>query len=245
MTQTTNNANKSTQKLYRPGQRQQERLQRIARRRRRRTIITSTLAALVLIVLGSVGFWQYQVYTDHQHTLAVSATATTTAKAHAKSTAQANASVTAGVKASATSIAQSVSTAYAGSPTPSAGPATPPVVTQAATKTASGLQIIDIKVGSGTAAVTGSTVQAEYTGWIQGSGKKFDSSFDHGGQPIQVTPLGKAQIITGWNEGLIGMKVGGTRRLIIPPSLAYGSQAQGPIPANATLIFDVTLVSVK
>jgi len=245
MTQTTNNGNKTTQKLYRPGQRQQERLQRIARRKRRRTIITSTIIALVLIALGSVGFWQYQVYTDHQHALAVSATATTTAKANAKSTVQANASVTAGVQASATSVAQSVSTAYAGSPTPSAGPTTPPVVTQVATKTADGLQIIDIKVGSGAVATAGSTVEAEYTGWLQGSGKKFDSSFDHGGQPITVTPLGKAQIIQGWNEGLIGMKVGGTRRLIIPPALAYGPQAQGPIPANATLIFDVTLVSVK
>jgi len=245
MTQTTNKGNKSTQKLYRPGQRQQERLQRIARRKRRRTIITSTIIALVLIALGSVSFWQYQVYTDHQHTLSVAATATTTAKATAKSTTQANASVTAGVQASATSVAQAVSTAYAGSPTPSAGPTTPPVVTQAAKKTATGLQIIDIKVGSGAVAKAGSTVEAEYTGWLQSSGKKFDSSFDHGGQPIQVTPLGTAQIIPGWNEGLIGMKVGGTRRLIIPPSLAYGNQAQGPIPANATLIFDVTLVSVK
>ena len=245
MTQTTKNGNKSTQKLYRPGQRQQERLQRIARRRRRRTIIVSTIVAVVLIVLGSVGFWQFQVYTDHQHTLAVAATGTAGAKAIAKATAHANATVTAGVQASATSVAQAISTAYAGSPTPSAGPASPPVVNLPVTKTKDGLQYIDIKVGSGATAITGSTVLAEYTGWIQSTGKKFDSSFDHGAQPIQVTPLGKSQIIAGWNEGLIGMKVGGTRRLIIPPSLAYGPQAQGPIPANATLIFDVTIVSVK
>jgi FKBP-type peptidyl-prolyl cis-trans isomerase len=118
-------------------------------------------------------------------------------------------------------------------------------VTLPATKTKDGLQYIDIKVGTGAEAKTGSTVLAEYTGWIQSTGKKFDSSFDHGGQPIQVTPLGTAQIIPGWNEGLIGMKVGGIRRLIIPPSLGFGSKAQGPIPANATLIFDVTVVSVK
>ncbi len=245
MTQSTKNGTKPTQKLYRPGQRQQERLQRIARRRRRRTIIVSTLVAVVLIILGSIGFWQFQVYTDHQHVLAASATATATTKAHVQATAKANASVTAAVQASATSVAQAVSTAYAGSPTPSAGPASPPVVTLPATKTKDGLQYIDIKVGTGAEAKTGSTVLAEYSGWIQSTGKKFDSSFDHAGQPIEVTPLGTAQIIPGWNEGLIGMKVGGTRRLIIPPSLAYGSQAQGPIPANATLIFDVTVVSVK
>ncbi|GAC1392087.1 MAG: hypothetical protein NVS4B11_07650 [Ktedonobacteraceae bacterium] len=245
MAQTANNGNKTTQKLYRPGQRQQERLQRIARRKRRQQIILSIIVALVLIVLGSIGFWQYQVYTNHQHDLAVAATSTSTAKANVKSTAQANASATAGTQASATSVAQAVGTAYAGSPTPSAGPATPPKVTQAATKLPDGLQEIDIKVGSGAVAQAGSTVTVEYTGWLQSTGKKFDSSFDHGGQPFDVTPLGKAQVIPGWNEGLVGMKVGGTRRLIIPAALGYGSQANGPIPANSVLIFDITVVAVK
>ncbi len=245
MAQTANDGNKTTQKLYRPGQRQQERLQRIARRKRRQQIILSAVVALILIVLGSVGLWQYQVYTTHQHDLSVAATSTSTAKANAKSTAQANASATANVQASATSVAQAVGTAYAGSPTPSAGPVTPPVVTQAATKLPDGLQLIDIKVGSGAVAKVGSTVSVEYTGWLQSTGKKFDSSFDHGGQPYDVTPLGKAQVIPGWNEGLVGMKVGGTRRLIIPPTLGYGPQANGPIPANSVLIFDVTVVAIK
>ncbi len=245
MAQTANDGNKTTQKLNRPGQRQQERLQRIARRKRRQQIILSSIVAIILIVLGIVGITQYQAYTIRQQTLAVAATGTSTTKAELKSTAQANASVTAGIQASATSAARTVSTVYAGTPIPTSGPTKPPVVTQSPTKLADGLQIIDTKVGSGAEAKAGSTVSVEYTGWLQSTGQKFDSSFDHGGLPYDVTPLGQAQIIPGWNEGLVGMKVGGTRRLIIPPSLAYGSKANGPIPANSVLIFDVTVVAVK
>ncbi len=83
-----------------------------------------------------------------------------------------------------------------------------------------------------------------YTGWVQG-GQKFDSSYDEGKQPFAVSPLGQASVITGWNQGLIGMKVGGTRRLIIPPNLGYGDQGRGPIPPDATLIFDITVVSIS
>ncbi|GAC1423071.1 MAG: hypothetical protein NVS4B1_14080 [Ktedonobacteraceae bacterium] len=245
MAQTANDGNKTTQKLYRPGQRQQERLQRIARRRRRQQIILSSIVAVILIALGIVGIVQYQAYTTRQQTLAAAATGTSTTKAELKSTAQVNATVTAGVQASATTSAQAVATAYGGTPIPSAGPLTPPVVKQVPTKLPDGLQIIDIKTGSGVAAKAGSTVTVEYTGWLQSTGKKFDSSFDHGGQPFDVTPLGQAQIIPGWNEGLIGMKAGGTRRLIIPPTLGYGAKANGPIPANSVLIFDVTVIAVK
>ena len=245
MAQTANDGNKTTQKLGRPGQRQQERLQRIARRRRRQQIILSSIVAVVLIAAGIVGLVQYQAYTAHQQTLATNATGTSTTKAELKSTVQANATVTAGVQATATTSAQVVATAYGGTPVPSVGPLTPPVVTQAAKKLPDGLQIIDVKTGSGPAAKAGGTVTVEYTGWLQSTGKKFDSSFDHGGQPFDVTPLGQAQIIQGWNEGLIGVQAGGTRRLIIPPALGYGSQAQGPIPPNSTLIFDITVIAVK
>jgi FKBP-type peptidyl-prolyl cis-trans isomerase len=79
---------------------------------------------------------------------------------------------------------------------------------------------------------------------VQG-GQKFESSYDDGKQPLSVSPLGQANVIMGWNQGLIGLKVGGTRRLIIPPSLGYGNQARGSIPANSTLIFDVTVVSIS
>ncbi len=245
MAQTANDGNKTTQKLNRPGQRQQERLQRIARRRRRQQIIVSSIVAVVLIALGIVGVTQYQAYTTRQQNLATAATATGAAKAVLKSTVQANATVTAGVQATATTSAQAVATAYDGTPVPSAGPLTPPVVTQAPAKLPNGLQVIDIKTGTGVAAKAGSTVTVEYTGWLQSTGKKFDSSFDHGAQTFDVTPLGQAQVIPGWNEGLVGIKAGGVRRLIIPPALAYGSQANGPIPANSTLIFDITAIAVK
>ncbi len=130
-------------------------------------------------------------------------------------------------------------------PTPSAGPATPPPVTATPVKLPDGLQYIDIKQGTGPAAQTGSNVSVQYTGLLQSNGKKFDSSYDHGGQPLPVT-IGQKQVIAGWEEGLVGMKAGGTRRLIIPAALGYGAQGQPPtIPANATLIFDVTVVSVQ
>ena len=245
MSQTANDGNKTTQKLYRPGQRQQERLQRIARRKRRQQIILSSIIAVVLIALGIVGITQYQAYTAHQQVLSAAATGTSTTKAQLQGSAEANATVTAGVQASATSAAHVVATAYAGTPIPSAGPALPPIVTKPATKLPDGLQIINIKTGSGPEAKAGSTVTVEYTGWLASTGQKFDSSFDHGAQPFDVTPLGQAQVIQGWNEGLVGMQAGGTRRLVIPPALGYGSQANGPIPANSTLIFDITVLAVK
>jgi FKBP-type peptidyl-prolyl cis-trans isomerase FkpA len=111
-----------------------------------------------------------------------------------------------------------------------------------------GLQYIDITEGGGVPATSGSSVSVIYTGWLQSTGQKFDSTYDDGGQPFSVT-LGQGQVIEGWDKGLIGIRSGGTRRLIIPAALAYGSQgaSQGKvaIPPNATLIFDVTAVSVQ
>jgi len=130
---------------------------------------------------------------------------------------------------------------------PSSGPATPPPLTVSVTPVSlpDGLKYADIKVGSGKAAQTGSSVSVQYTGWLASNGQKFDSSYDHGGQPFTLT-LGQHQVIPGWEEGLVGMKPGGTRRLLIPAALAYGAQGQPPtIPANATLIFDVMMVSVQ
>ncbi len=128
-------------------------------------------------------------------------------------------------------------------PTPSAGPATPPPVTGPVQHLPGGLEYIDIKTGTGAVVKDGSSINVQYTGWLQSNGKKFDSSYDHGGQPFSVT-VGQGQVIKGWDEGLVGMRVGGTRRLIIPPSLGYGAAGSPPvIPANATLIFDVTVVS--
>lgn len=118
---------------------------------------------------------------------------------------------------------------------------------QHVTMTSDGLGIIDTKVGTGATPKPGQTVVVHYTGWLYDNGKrgkKFDSSVDRG-QPFEF-PLGKGQVIQGWDEGVASMKVGGERTLIIPPSLGYGSNgAGGVIPPNATLLFDVKLLAVK
>ncbi len=108
--------------------------------------------------------------------------------------------------------------------------------------TASGLKYQELKVGTGEEAAVGKVVSVHYTGWLT-DGTKIDSSLD-GGTPLEF-PLGAAGIIRGWNEGLAGMRVGGRRKLTIPPSLGYGDVGRPPVPPNATLIFDVELVGVK
>lgn len=113
-----------------------------------------------------------------------------------------------------------------------------------------GLQIIDLKTGTGQAVQPGATVDALYTGWLT-DGTKFDSTHDRGDQPLCVILTNTqsqsgncTSVIQGWTEGLPGMKVGGRRKLIIPPGLGYGSQAQGSIPANSTLVFTIQVMSI-
>ena len=115
------------------------------------------------------------------------------------------------------------------------------------TKTPSGLQYEDTKVGSGASPQKGQTCVMNYTGWLWengAKGKKFDSSLDRG-TPFSF-PIGQGRVIKGWDEGVATMKVGGQRTLLIPPDLGYGSRgAGGVIPPNATLIFEVELLDVK
>ncbi len=108
----------------------------------------------------------------------------------------------------------------------------------------SGLKYYDTKVGTGPHPKIGQTVSVQYTGTLL-NGTKFDSSYNHGGQPIDF-PIGVGRVIKGWDEGVPGMRVGGKRRLVIPGALAYGANSPTPaIPANATLVFDIELVAVK
>jgi FKBP-type peptidyl-prolyl cis-trans isomerase len=112
------------------------------------------------------------------------------------------------------------------------------------------LQMVDTKVGTGDEARAGRVVSVHYTGWLFDAskadkrGEKFDSSKDHN-EPFEF-PLGGGQVIPGWDKGVAGMKVGGTRVLTIPPDMGYGALgAGGVIPPNATLVFEVELLGVK
>lgn len=106
----------------------------------------------------------------------------------------------------------------------------------------------DLTVGTGTTATAGRMVSVNYTGWLydgsqpDNKGTQFDSSAGRG--PFTFL-LGAGQVIGGWDQGVAGMKIGGKRRLVIPPSLGYGSTGSGPIPPNATLVFDVELTLVQ
>lgn len=130
-------------------------------------------------------------------------------------------------------------------PPPAAAPAPKAVAPQSPGTTAdvTELKIEDTTVGTGTAAKTGDLVTVDYTGWLT-NGTKFDSSID-AGKPFQFN-LGAGEVISGWDQGVAGMKVGGVRKLTIPPALGYGAQgAGGAIPPNATLVFQVTLIKIN
>jgi len=242
MTQTVNGNNNTgnSQKLRKPGQRQQDRLQRQARRRRRQRIWLSVIVSVAIVILAGLGFVQYQRYTA-----SVAATQLAQAHATATSTAKLRASATAAANVAATAATNACLTNLHLAPTPKAGAAHPPATSATPVTLADGLQYIDLQTGCGAAAQSTSTVNVEYTGWLQSNGKKFDSSYDHGGSPFSLQ-LGQGQVIKGFDEGIVGMKEGGIRRLIIPAALGYGKTGSPPaIPPNAVIIFDVQLISVK
>jgi FKBP-type peptidyl-prolyl cis-trans isomerase len=119
----------------------------------------------------------------------------------------------------------------------------PPPVTGQSNTTPSGLEYLDVVVGTGAVANAGQQVSVHYTGWLA-DGSSFDRSVSRG-QPFAFA-LGRGQVIKGWDEGVSGMRIGGKRRLIIPAALGYGARgAPGAIPPNATLIFDVELLDVR
>ena len=124
---------------------------------------------------------------------------------------------------------------------PAKAPAAP--AKEATMKTASGLEYVELAPGTGPSPTKGKGVKVHYTGWLT-DGKKFDSSVDRG-QPFIFT-IGVGQVIPGWDEGVLSMKVGGKRKLIVPANLGYGAAgAGGVIPPNATLIFEVELLDVE
>ncbi len=139
---------------------------------------------------------------------------------------------------------QSSTTASSAQQTATATTTPAPAATPGETRMPNGLVIQDISVGNGAVAEDGKSVSVHYTGWLT-DGTKFDSSRDRQ-QPFSFT-LGAGMVIPGWDQGVKGMRVGGKRKLTIPPALGYGAQGTpgGPIPPNATLVFDVELMGVR
>ncbi|HEX9412498.1 MAG TPA: FKBP-type peptidyl-prolyl cis-trans isomerase [Ktedonobacterales bacterium] len=140
--------------------------------------------------------------------------------------------------------ATNIHSGMTGTPTAAGGP--PVVSGKLVTVGNTCLKYIDVKMGTGPAVKNGDTVTVNYTGWLA-NGTKFDSSVDtaFGHVAPFAVPVGQGQVIPGWDKGLIGMKAGGERRLIIPPDLGYGSNGAGTtIPPNAVLVFDVTVVKI-
>jgi len=190
-----------------------------ARRRHRNTVIGATAGTLAVIV-GLVFLGIYLFGGDDKPS-----------KVNAQST----------PSASPTPAAPGTCAPISPNPPAAGQPTVPPVVGKAPTS----LQIKDVTVGKGAVAKKGSSLSVTYIGISCSTGKVFDASYKNGGQPFTVSPLGSASVIAGWNQGLIGVRAGGVRELIIPPSLGYGPQGSGPIGPNETLIFLVTVKSVK
>ncbi|MDZ3827139.1 FKBP-type peptidyl-prolyl cis-trans isomerase [Pseudomonas monsensis] len=103
------------------------------------------------------------------------------------------------------------------------------------------LQVIDLQVGEGKAAVKGALITTHYTGWLE-DGSEFDSSHSRG-KPFQCV-IGTGRVIKGWDQGLMGMQVGGKRKLLVPAHLGYGERSMGKIPPNSNLVFEIELLEV-
>lgn len=121
-----------------------------------------------------------------------------------------------------------------------------PVVSVPAAQAPAGLFTFDVVEGSGPEAKAGDAVAVQYAGFNWSDGKEFDASWNRGAQAFEVSPLGSAPVIQGWNDGLIGAQVGDRRLIVIPPELGYGAQgAGGVIGPNETLVFVVDVVSIN
>jgi FKBP-type peptidyl-prolyl cis-trans isomerase FkpA len=210
--------------------REQRRIAREAQLRKQRMIVAIAVGAGVLFI-ALLAFLSW----NRQRLENVAATATTAAQMVTNTVIAA----TQAVQATTAAAAQATTAALSASiqPMTFAGVPTDTV------KTSTGLQYKDVEVGSGPEAQTGDTATVHYTGWLT-DGTEFDSSV--GSQPFPVENLGQASVIQGWNEGLVGMKAGGRRILVIPPDLGYGEEGSPPtIPANATLVFEVVLLEIR
>lgn len=209
--------------------RERERLQqKAAQRQRLFTIIGMIVVIVLVVILGTV--------------IVLNTSSSNINTSQAAATAPATAGATAGSTASAATTT-AATTATSGTPGAAASDQgkVPPVSGQEITMP-DGLKYIDITPGTGASPTNGQNVSVNYTGYLL-DGTVFDSSYKRN-QPFSF-PIGTGQVIKGWDEGVLTMKVGGKRRLIIPPALGYGAQGAGSsIPPNSTLVFDIELLKV-
>jgi peptidylprolyl isomerase len=200
--------------------RQQLLAERRVKQRRRNAVIAAVLAVLLVLGGAAYGIALLAGGNDKKKTLAApapSATPTTVAAAPTKC---------APIKPNPPKAGQ---------------PKVPDVTGTAPTK----LVVKDVTKGTGATAKQGSSLSVTYIGVSCSTGTVFDASYLNGNQPFTVSPLGTASVIPGWNQGLVGVRAGGVRELVIPAALGYGEQGQGTIKPNETLIFLVTVKSVK
>ena len=222
-------ARTATQTTYRSRMNQRKRVRQQQRR------ILGTVAAV--LVVGGLGW----LLISHLPSHAAGSGKVKTAKPAA--TAHVTPAATSAPAATATPLVCAPVSVLGLNGTPTK-PNGPPAITGTLVNGAQCLQYVDIKPGSGPAIKAGDNVTVNYTGWLS-TGQQFDTSIGAGKSPFTVQNVGQAGVITGWNLGLIGMKAGGERRLIIPPALGYGAGGYPPaIPGDETLIFDITVVSI-
>lgn len=205
-------------------ERRRLREQQLRAKRRRRNTIIGAVAGTILVLGGLVTLLAFTVFNNGGK-----------AKPVAQPTPTPSAS-------SSTPPAAPTKCAKISPNPPQSGAPKVPDVTGAAPTT---LVKKDVKVGNGAVAKAGSDLEVTYIGISCSDGKVFDASYLHGNQPFEVKPLGSAAVIQGWNQGLIGVRAGGVRELVIPASLGYGAQGSGSIKPNETLIFLITVKSVK
>jgi peptidylprolyl isomerase len=198
-----------------------------ARRRRRNTIIGASLGTAAVVALIVVLAIHFSGGGDDKVDTAATPTASATPSPSASAEPAAAPKKCAPIKPNPPAKGQ---------------PTVPPVKGKPSTE----LVIKDVEEGQGPAAKKGSAVSVTYIGVACSTGKVFDASYKHGDEPFEVKPLGSASVIQGWNEGLIGVKAGGVRELVIPSDLGYGATGSPPaIGPNETLIFLITVDSVK
>jgi peptidylprolyl isomerase len=204
-----------------------------AKAKKRNTVLGATIGTVAVLAVAG-----YLIY----HFTMNSSKAPTAAPPAAASTAAPTAAPTPTPTAS-TAAAKAPTKCAKITPNPTAKGQ--PKIPQPKGKLSKHLVVKDVKKGHGPAAKAGATLSVTYIGVSCDTGTVFDATYKDGGTPFSVSPLGKASVITGWNKGLIGVKAGGVRELVIPAKLAYGSTGQAPIAPNDTLVFLITVNSVK